>query len=161
MSNPSHVREVQETGAVRIRDEKASFVYHRPRPGVLLVIIGGSDNGQFGYATLDEMREDLSRWAPVELFIDTSAARGVQMPVQELWTEWFSNNRMLLKSVSIFVGGKFMHVTVEVAKLFSRTGELIRVYLDGNAFDEALDRAAPNASALRRASDGDAEPVAH
>jgi hypothetical protein len=144
-------RENRPDGAVRIWNEKASFTYHRPRPGVVLVIISGSDNGQFGFVTLDEMREDLSRYAPCELFVDTVEARGVQMPVQELWTEWFSNHRPALKSVNVLVGGKFMHITVEVAKLFSRTGELIRVYLDAAAFDEALERAAPGAAALRRA----------
>lgn len=69
--------------------------------------------------------------------------------MQEAWTEWFSGHRSALKSVSILTRSKLMHFTAEVVKLFSRTGELIRVYLDPEAFDEALQRAAPGARRMR------------
>ncbi|HYO56976.1 hypothetical protein [Archangium sp.] len=73
---------------------------------------------------------------------------GANLPVQEAWTEWFSCNRPALKGVSILTRSKFMHLTAEVVKFFSRTGELIRVYLEPQPFEEALKRAAPNLTGL-------------
>jgi hypothetical protein len=110
---------------------------------VLLRIVGATlDAGELGTAPMDELRDDLARWAPVEVFVDASEAAGAVVTVQEHWAEWFARNRSGLKGVNMLVRGKYMHFTVEVVKLFSRTGELIRVYLDPAAFGEALGRAA-------------------
>ncbi len=136
-------REVMEDGAVRLSSERCSFIYQRPRPGVVFIRIIGQDKGEFGTAPMDELREDIRRYAPVELFFEMDESTGANLPVQEAWTEWFSDNRSALKSVSILTRSKFMHFTAEVVKLFSRTGELIRVYLDPEPFREALQRAAP------------------
>jgi hypothetical protein len=136
-------RHVLSDGTVSLKSGKCEFRYHRPRPGVVLIGIAGHDTGQFGTATMDELREDVVRYAPIELFIDMGAAHGPVLPVQEAWTDWFSHHRSALKSVSMLTRSKYMHVTAEIVKLFSRTGELIRVYLDDKPFHEALSRAAP------------------
>lgn len=136
-------RELLEDGSVRLSSERASYTYQRPRPGVVFIRLAGDDRGDFGFSPRDELREDISRYAPIELFFEMDESTGANMPVQEAWTEWFSTYRQALKSVSVLTRSKYMHVTVEVAKLFSRTGELIRVYLDPQPFDEALQRAAP------------------
>ncbi len=137
-------RETLEDGVVRLSTERCSFTYQRPRPGVVFLLIVGEDRGEFGTAPMDELREDLSRYAPVELFVEMADAAGANLPVQEAWTEWFSTHRSALKGVSILPRSKFMHFTAEVVKFFSRTGELIRVYLDPVPFEEALQRAAPD-----------------
>jgi hypothetical protein len=148
----SFKREVQEDGSVRLSGECCSFIYLRPRPGVVFMRIIGQDKGEFGTAPMDELREDLRRYAPVELFVEMDESTGAALPVQEAWTEWFSGHRSELKSVSILTRSKFMHFTAEVVKLFSRTGELIRVYLDPEAFDEALQRAAPGTRPARKSN---------
>lgn len=145
----SFKRETLEDGSVRLSSERCSFIYRRPRPGVVYMRIIGQDRGEFGTAPMDELREDLRRYAPVELFVEMDESSGAAVPVQEAWTEWFSGHRSELKGVSILTHSKFMHFTAEVVKLFSRTGELIRVYLDPAAFDEALQRAAPGARPAR------------
>ena len=139
----SFKREALEDGAVRLSSERCRFTYRRLRPGVVSLLIEGQDRGEFGTAPMDELREDLSRYAPVELFIEMDDATGAIVPVQEAWTGWFSENRSALKSVSILTRSKYMHFTAEVVKLFSRTGELIRVYLDPRSYEEAMARAAP------------------
>lgn len=136
-------REVLPDGTVRLSAQGCSFTYNRPRPGVTLVRINGVDKGQFGQAALDELREDLLRHPPVELFVDTGPQASANLPVQETWTGWFRAHRSELKAVNILVRSSYMHFTAEVAKLFSRTGELIRVYLEPEPFREALLRAAP------------------
>ena len=40
--------------------------------------------------------------------------------------------------MSLLVGSKYVQMTVEVAKLFSRTGELMRVYTEPAAFSESI-----------------------
>ncbi len=143
-------RETLEDGSVQISNERCTFTYYRPRPGVVFLRIVGYDQGEFGTAPMDELREDLCRYAPVELFVEMEEITGARLPVQDAWTEWFSLNRSALKSVSILARSKFMHFTAEVVKFFSRTGELIRVYLDPEPFGEALQRAAPGFAGLKQ-----------
>jgi hypothetical protein len=141
-------RETLEDGSVRLVSEQCSFFYQRPRPGVVFMRIVGTDKGEFGTAPMDELREDIRRYAPIEMFIEMDEITGANLPVQEAWTGWFSRNRPALKSVSILTRNKFMHFTAEVVKFFSRTGELIRVYLEPQPFEEALKRAAPDFTGL-------------
>ncbi len=136
-------------GGTQLLSKEGAFVFYRPRPGVVLIVISGDDKGQFGAAPHDELRGDLTHFAPCEIFIDLSRASLAHLSVQKAWTEWFARNRSWLKAVNILVAGKYIHVTVELAKLFSRTGELIRVYFDPALFDEALERSAPGAPRLR------------
>jgi hypothetical protein len=136
-------RETLENGSIRLASERCSYTYWRPRPGVVFIRFSGDDKGEFGHAPRDELREDVSRYAPLELFFEMDETTGANLPVQEAWSEWFSGHRPALKSVSVLTRSKYMHVSAEMVKLFSRTGELIRVYLDPHPFDEALQRAAP------------------
>jgi hypothetical protein len=136
-------REELADGRVRLSTTRCTFVYARPRPGVVLCTIGGHDDGAFGTATIDELRGDVSRYAPIELFFEMQGSVTAATEVRTMWTEWLSANRPALRSVSILVQSKFVQVTMEVAKLFSRTGELIRIYLDPAPFSEALARSAP------------------
>ena len=145
-------REVLPDGTVCLTTAHGWFRIRRLRPGVVLVGAGGHDRGQFELAPMDELREDLSRYAPIELFFDASDVFSVGTPATDAWTDFLAANRSALKSVSILVRSRFMHITIEVAKLFSRTGELIRIYLDPQAFEEAIARAAPSSSRLSRDS---------
>jgi hypothetical protein len=43
--------------------------------------------------------------------------------------------------MSLLVSSKYVRMTVEVAKLFSRTGELMRIYTDAPAFSDAITQA--------------------
>jgi hypothetical protein len=137
-------REMLKDGSVQLTSERSSYTYQRPRPGVVFMRFSGDDKGEFGSAPRDELLEDLRRYAPLELFVEMDESTGANLPVQEAWTEFFSNNRSALKSVSVLTRSKYMHVSAEMVKLFSRTGELIRVYLDPVPFEEALQRAAPD-----------------
>ena len=146
----SFKRETLEDGSVRLSSGRCAYIYQRLRPGVVFVRFIGDDKGEFGEAPRDELREDLHRYAPVELFFEMEESTGANLPVQEAWTEWFSGNRSELKSVSVLTRSKYMHVSAEMVKLFSRTGELIRVYLDPEPFLEALQRVAPDARLERK-----------
>lgn len=127
-------KETLPDGSVRISCAGCSFVYSRLRPGALLVTITGNDTGQFGTATLDEIRMEMLRQRPIELFVDASDAVGASVNVSKEWTQFFSLNREHLKRVSILAGSKVVHLTVSIAQHLSQTGNLIQIYSDADLF---------------------------
>jgi hypothetical protein len=143
-------RELLEDGVVRLMNERCSFTFRPLGTGVMLMQVSGHDTGELGSAPMDELRDYLSRHAPVELFIalGESGTTYPNLSVQEAWTEWFSLNRSALKRVNLLARGKYLHITAEVMKLFSRTGDLVHVHVDSKPFEEALARAVPGFTGL-------------
>ena len=134
-------RDVRADASVLLSDGSCELEFRRPRAGVVLLTIRGIDRGRLGQGPMHELNDDLQLNAPLEVFVDAREARMPVVPVQEAWTQWFARHRGSLKGVHMLVTGKYMHFTVEVVKLLSRTGELIRVYMDADAFQAALERA--------------------
>ena len=145
-------RVVQDDGTVALRGERCSFFYRRPRAGLVAMRVVGArlDTGELGSLPMDELAGDVAHQAPLELFIDASDAAGAVVSIQEGWADWFARHRGALSSVSMLVQGKYMHFTAELVKFFSRTDELIRVYLDADEFAQALERAVARPRARRR-----------
>ena len=129
------VRQHLPGGALQLSDGRCTFTYERLRQGAMLVTISGIDNGQFGTATLDEIRIELLRHRPLELFIDAQAAVAVAVPVSKEWTHFFSLNREHLVRVSVLVGSKAVELTVAIAQHLSQTGNLMQIYTDRELFD--------------------------
>jgi hypothetical protein len=134
---------IEADGSLRLSAEGCCFTYRRPAPGVVLIQIQGHDRGQFGQATTDELLGDLNTYAPIELFVDTTDVQAATGSVSDHWTAWFKSNRSALKRVTILTRSKLVHLTIEISKLFSRTGELIRIYLDPVNFERAISRSVP------------------
>ncbi len=114
------------------------FRYATPAPGVLHVVVAGHDRGQFGTATLDEIRHEILRHQPLELFVDASQALSISPSVSEAWTRFFSQDRAKLSRVSVLVGSKAISLTVAIAQHLSRTGNLIQIYTDRELFEARL-----------------------
>jgi len=129
------MREYLPGGGLRLRAGDCSFTYQSLRRGALLVTIAGIDKGQFGTATLDEIRLDMLRHRPLELFVDAAAAVAVAVPVSQEWTHFFSLNREHLTRVSVLVGSKAVELTVAIAQHLSQTGNLIQIYSDRALFE--------------------------
>jgi hypothetical protein len=127
-------RKVLADGRVQIAAGKAEFVFERLKPGVMLVTVTGIDKGQFGTATLDEIRLEMLRQRPVEVFVDAQAAIAVSVDVSREWTQFFSLNREQLKRVSVLVGSKAIELTIAIAQHLSQTGNLIQIYSDRDLF---------------------------
>ena len=132
--NPEVKRETLPDG-LRLSAGDCTFLFRRLRSSALLVTISGDDRGQFGTTTLDEIRMELLRNKPLELFVDARAATGAALSVSTEWTKFFSTNRENLKRVSVLVGHKVVNLTVEIAQHLSRTGNLIQIYSDAEMFD--------------------------
>jgi hypothetical protein len=134
----SVTRELLPGGVVRLTSNQATFEYSRPRPGRLLVTISGTDKGQFGPSTLDEITAALEREGSVELFIDAREAVGVAASVSDDWTRFFSVQRTRLRRVHVLAGSKAVKLTVAIAQHLSRTGDLMQMYSDPQIFDGRL-----------------------
>jgi hypothetical protein len=128
-------RTATSDGNTRLAAGPCTFDYQRLRPGTLLVTITGHDSGQFGTTTLDEIRLELLRHRPLELFVDAREALGPAVSVSDDWTHFFALNRKDLRRVSVLVGSKVVELTVAIAQHLSRTGDLIQIYSDPETFE--------------------------
>src|SRR5215213_6668741 len=114
-------------GAIRLTaSDGCAFTLRRLRPGAIELKIQGYDTGKVGDAFLDLMSAEVKRYAPLEIFCDTSEATGVVTPVREAWTAWFQSHQPQLKHVTVLVSDKLVSSAVGDAKHFSRTGDLMR-----------------------------------
>lgn len=134
-------RETLENGDVRFRTEGATTIVSALAPGVLLLTLTGHDKGGFGDGVFQELARHVERRGRVEIFVDTRDAFNATTTVSTQWSSWFQANRAGLKQVSVLVTSKFVQLTAEVMKLFSRTGELMRIYTDAPAFSDAVAQA--------------------
>lgn len=132
-----------QAGEVQLSAGSCTFTYRRLRPGALLVTISGHDVGQFGTSTLDEIRLELLRHRPLELFIDAREALGPAVSVSSEWTQFFALNREQLRRVNVLVGSKVVELTIAIAQHLSRTGNLIQIYSDPETFEERVRAGAP------------------
>jgi hypothetical protein len=131
-------RTVAATGELQLTAGSCTFAYQRLRPGALLVTITGHDTGQFGTSTLDEIRLELLRHRPLELFIDAREALGPAVSVSREWTHFFALNRDQLRRVNVLVGSKVVELTIAIAQHLSRTGNLIQIYSDPETFEDRV-----------------------
>ncbi|TFW18829.1 hypothetical protein E4L96_12605 [Massilia arenosa] len=134
-------RHIINPNCVALRDGSASFTFIRLKPGLLRVDVRGVDAGQFGTATLDELRMEVMRYQPLELYIHTDDSVSVTVPVAEEWTRFFAQHRTSLKRVWVYAGSKLMNLTVAIAQHRSQTGNLIQIFSDSELFEDALQRA--------------------
>ncbi|HTQ35836.1 MAG TPA: hypothetical protein VMH77_02265 [Steroidobacteraceae bacterium] len=136
------VREELPGGEVRLLDAACTFTFLRLRPGAMLVKIAGHDRGQFGTRALDEVRLEILRNRPLELFVDAREAVAAATSVSAEWTRFFELNREHLRRVCVLVGSKVLYLTVAIAQHLSRTGNLIQILSDAEIFDAQLAGAA-------------------
>lgn len=136
------LREVLANGATRLRTERASFVFTRLRPGVMWVVSTGWDDGEFGDAGVSELSAELARFPiALELFVDAARVLHVSNVARTAWTQWFEARRDQLRRVHVLTSSKFMHLSVSMSGLDSRTS--IELYESPDAFAAAMHSAAP------------------
>ena len=132
-------REIIPGGSILLSSGDCTFLYQRPRPGVLQIMISGHDTGQFGTSTLDEILTAINREGKLELFIDAREAFGAAVSVSDDWTRFFSFKREKLERVHVLVGSKVVYLTIAIAQHLSRTGNLIQIYSDPGLFESKLE----------------------
>lgn len=136
-------REVLIDKTIVMKSEQCSIEHTQLRPGAVLVKIVGYDTGEIGNGPFDELAAEIARFGRIHVFLDLSEAVGAKTEVREAWTHWFQASRQNVHKIAVLVGSKFVQTAVEVAKLFSRTGDLVTLYEDPQLFQEAIAKVAP------------------
>jgi hypothetical protein len=130
---------VQQTeDELRLGDKKASMVLTRIAPAIVLVSARGHDRGQFGDAPFVWLEREMGRHGAIEVFVDMREMFNATQTVADGWSAWIKRHKTRIRRMSLLVSSKYVQMTVEVAKLFSRTGDLMRVYTDAPAFSDAV-----------------------
>ena len=128
-------RELGPGGRVNLADPRCTVVFERLRPGVLEIRITGTDSGQFGAATLDEISNALRRERPLELFVDAAEASMPAVSVSQDWTRFIALNQKDLKRVSVLVSSRSVALTMAIAQHLSNTGKLMQIYTDRELYE--------------------------
>lgn len=132
----------------------SSIGISRPRSGIVLVVITGTDIGEHGEAPFEELSNDLGS-EPVELFVDARHSQGVTLDVSGRWARWFSQNREALHSVHMLTGSRFVQITANFVRDFASLGERMHIYTTSDGFEQALARCgSARPSELPPASEG-------
>jgi hypothetical protein len=135
-------RELLDDGAVALRTDGATLVVTRLGAGAVLIELVGHDRGQFGDAPFAELAGELARHEAIEIFVDTRSAQSASGPVTGQWGTWIHANQRALRRMSVLVGSKYVELTAELVRFFSRAPHLVRIYTDPAAFGDAIGAAA-------------------
>lgn len=149
--NSAMQRDILDNGSVRLSAGNAAFIFHRVRPGILLVTVNGDDRGQFGSSAIDEIAAEHARFPePLLLFFDLRKAIGPTTNVMQMWTAWFESHRDKFQRIVLLVPpeSKFLHLTISIAQHLSRTGNLIRICGELGEFNQAIAEHVPSFAPL-------------
>jgi hypothetical protein len=121
----------------RFQGVHCTMTVRRPAAGVLVLVIEGSDAGELGDAPMRELARDLAGPASVELFVDARATKGATVDVSNDWARWLRGHRQHLQAVHMLTASRYVQLTADLVRRFAEL-EMMRVYADPAAFDEAL-----------------------
>ena len=120
----------------------AGLAIERPAAAVVVLSLTGWDTGEFGDAAMKEIAKDFAAGKPLQLFIDARAVKGASIDVSNDWALWLRANRPRFAHVSMLAGAPFVQLTAKFVQRFADLGEIMRIYTDAAAFDDALKAAA-------------------
>jgi hypothetical protein len=130
---------------ITFHNEHGSLTIHRPAPRVVLLVLVGSDAGQFGDAPFKELAQDLHADGQLELFIDARSGKAASLDVSSEWAIWLGGNKRSFRHVSMLTGSRFIQLSAGFVRRFADMGDLMRLYTDPAAFEGALSNAVANA----------------
>ena len=115
-----------------------TLAIRRPAPAVAVVVLAGSDVGEFADFPMRELTKDLNRYGSIDLFIDARAVRGASIEVSGEWARWMRTHVTHFRQISMLTGSRYIQITAEFARRFVRLGERMKLFTDPAAFDECL-----------------------
>ena len=110
-----------------------------PAPGMVVVTFAGHDIGEFGAFPMQAVEQHLAG-EETELYIDARHTRAASVEVSGDWALWLGAHRDRFAHVSMLTGSRFIEVTAGFVRSFSELEDVMRLYTDADAFDEALAR---------------------
>ena len=115
-----------------------SLTIRRQAPGVAVVVLSGSDIGEFGDLPMRELQKDLACFNTIELFIDARAVRGASIEVSGEWALWMQAHRTSFKRINMLTGSRYIQITAAFVRRFAGLADLMNVFTEHVAFDESL-----------------------
>ena len=115
-----------------------SLAITRPAAGVAVVVLAGSDIGEFGNLPMRELQKDLACFNTIELFIDARAVRGASIEVSAEWALWMRAHRGSFKRINMLTGSRYIQITAAFVRRFAGLADLMNVFTEHAAFDECL-----------------------
>ena len=109
-----------------------------PGRGIVRITIAGRDIGEFGDAPMERLEKFLSDHRIIELYIDARHTKSASIEVSNDWARWLGANRSRFNHVSMLTGSRFIEVTAGFVRSFSDLQDVMRIYTDERAFEEAL-----------------------
>jgi len=126
-----------------------SLSIRRPAAAVAVVILQGSDVGEFADFPMRELDKDLQRYGAIDLYIDARAVRGASIEVSSEWAFWMRTHARSLRQICMLTGSRYIQITAQFARRFAGLGEKMRIFTEAPAFEESLAaaiQASPSAS---------------
>src|SRR3954469_11834369 len=115
-----------------------SIAIVRPAHAVAVVVLKGSDVGEFADFPMRELSLDLGRYGAIELFIDARAVRGASIEVSSEWAFWMRAHARSFRQICMLTGSRYVQVTAQFASRFAGLGELMKIFTEPAAFEEML-----------------------
>ncbi len=129
----------QESGpSVEVAGVHCSLAIRRPAFGIAVVVLSGSDIGEFGDLPMRELQKDLLLFNRIELFIDARAVRGASIEVSAEWALWMRAHRSAFKRIHMLTGSRYIEITAAFVRRFAGLADLMNVFTESAAFEETL-----------------------
>jgi hypothetical protein len=124
--------------AFRFDGTHCHIVIERPRAGVVVLTISGRDVGEFGDGPMLDIEKDFKSGEAIELFVDARRVQGASLDVSSDWAQWLGKHRADFHHVSMLTSTRFIQMTADFVRRFAGLGDVMRIYTDPAAFDEAV-----------------------
>lgn len=123
-----------------------------PAKGVLVFTFEGHDIGEHGDSAFREIEKYFGSGASLELFIDARDGRAASISVTQSWAKWLSANRSKFRRINMLAGSRFLQLSASFVRDFADLGDVMFLFSDSAAFDEALSAAVRAGSASTQGS---------
>jgi hypothetical protein len=114
------------------------LIIKRPAPGIAVVVLSGTDTGEFADFPMRELAKDLARFGSIELFIDARAVRGASVQVSSEWALWMNTHCLQLQQISMLTGSRYIQITADFVRRFAGLMDRMKIFTDPTGFDESL-----------------------
>jgi hypothetical protein len=116
----------------------SSLAIRRPAPGIAVIVLSGSDIGEFGDLPMRELQKDLACFNTIELFIDACAVRAAAIDVSAEWAIWMRARRVSFRRINMLTGSRYIQMTAAFVRRFAGLGDLMNLFTERASFDESL-----------------------
>jgi hypothetical protein len=123
---------------VEHRGVSSGMTIHRPAPGIAVLVLYGTDVGEFGDFPMRELGRDLQQFDAIELFVDARAVKGASVDVSSGWAFWMSAHRTQLRQINMLTGTRYVQITADFVRRFVGLVDRMKIFTDQRAFDESL-----------------------